>query len=497
MSAPLVRAIFVAGVVGLSALFVLTDGVPRRSAVVLASLLPAVILLIQLVRRRIIGPTPWWYVLGALVTLTAHNLQSLIQVGILGKATADGIGPLITLPVGYLLLLVAAGMVAFPFARQDIGGIIDGVIIALGCASILWATLIQPALTDQGSSAGGLTYELAILLILSTIAGAVVRALVVSPAARPVLAYLLMAILATLAGNVVGDITEDPVSGAQPWWIGLIWIVGYLALGVAALHPAHRHLGRPDVHRSVRLTGARLTYLGLVLALNPVLAAVTELRGGTVDWVLLASATVALVPLVIIRIGQLTRLHADAQEKLARLASRDELTGLPNRRTLSLRLTQVLDQVAEGTLPGAVLFFLDLNDFKDVNDSYGHSVGDRLLVAVAGRVAAVLRAGDLVARFGGDEFVVLCTGDPEAVDRRVRDAITRALADPVALDGVTLRCRASVGSAPVHSGQRVDGENLLSRADADMYRVKTAAKLVDPERDDPDPDVAGSPTLAT
>ena len=122
---------------------------------------------------------------------------------------------------------------------------------------------------------------------------------------------------------------------------------------------------------------------------------------------------------------------------------------------------------------------------------------DRLLVAVAGRIAAVLRVGDLVARFGGDEFVVLCTGDPEAVDRRVRDAITRALADPVALDGVTLRCRASVGSAPVHSGQRVDGENLPSRADADMYRVKAAAKLADPERDDRDPDVAGSPTLAT
>ncbi len=188
-------------------------------------------------------------------THRAH-LQSFIQVGILGKPAADGIGPLITLPVSYLLLLVAAVMVAFPFARQDIGGIIDGVIIALGCASIVWAFLIQPALTDQHSSAGGLTYELAMLLIISSIAGAVVRALLVSPAARPVLTYLLVAILATLTGNVLGDVAEDPVTGAQPWWIGLIWIVGYLALGVAALHPAHRHLGRPDVRRSAGLTGS-------------------------------------------------------------------------------------------------------------------------------------------------------------------------------------------------------------------------------------------------
>ncbi len=116
------------------------------------------------------------------------------------------------------------------------------------------------------------------------------------------------------------------------------------------------------------------------------LAGITALRGGTVDWVLLSSATVALVPLVIIRIGQLTRLHAEAQEQLERLASRDELTGLPNRRTLSRRLGQVLDEVAEGSVPGAVLSFLDLDEFKDVNDSYGHSVGDRLLVAVAGRI---------------------------------------------------------------------------------------------------------------
>ena len=159
------------------------------------------------------------------------------------------------------------------------------------------------------------------------------------------------------------------------------------------------------------------------------------------------------------------------EERLRHEALHDPLTGLPNRRLLMERLCAALDR-GRRRGGGTALLFLDLDRFKLVNDSLGHPVGDRLLVAVADRLRDSVRPADTVARFGGDEFAVLLDGAAGAdAARRAAEAIQRALAAPVGLDGLEIYTSASIGIAV--SGAQADGpEALLRGADVAMYRAK-------------------------
>ncbi len=160
---------------------------------------------------------------------------------------------------------------------------------------------------------------------------------------------------------------------------------------------------------------------------------------------------------------------------LARQATHDPLTGLPNRTLLSESLTRALARRERAiTEPG--LLFIDLDGFKQVNDRFGHGVGDTVLREVADRLLGCVRATDLVARLGGDEFVVLVEAATEGDDlglellaQRVRDAVSSPLS---LLDGTPVRLSASVGVAVAEHGSDTPAL-LLERADAAMYRQKS------------------------
>lgn len=148
----------------------------------------------------------------------------------------------------------------------------------------------------------------------------------------------------------------------------------------------------------------------------------------------------------------------------------DQLTGLPNRVLLQDRLRSALARLPRSDGKLAVLW-IDLDRFKLVNDGLGHSVGDLLLTEVARRIRLALRPFDTVARFGGDEFVVLCdeTDEHEAV--RVAERILRALDSPLSLKGREIAVSASIGITIVDDPD-ADPESVLSDADAAMYRAK-------------------------
>jgi diguanylate cyclase (GGDEF)-like protein len=168
--------------------------------------------------------------------------------------------------------------------------------------------------------------------------------------------------------------------------------------------------------------------------------------------------------------------------EMRRQARTDELTGLTNRRAFFEAIKQrVLVAPSE---PVAILM-LDLDRFKDLNDTLGHRMGDLLLERLGDRIVEILRPTDTAARLGGDEFAVLCPGAAIEGGRRVAQRLQDAFQEPFELDGLLVHADASIGIAtyPTHGD---DAEILLQRADVAMYQAKAEAtgfEVYDPERD--------------
>ncbi|HMO10149.1 MAG TPA: GGDEF domain-containing protein, partial [Actinotalea sp.] len=292
--------------------------------------------------------------------------------------------------------------------------------------------------------------RLVLLLLVSVMIGIVVRAIVVAKAARQAMIYVLLAISAAFVGTVGGALTEFSTRDST-WWIGLCWLVANVAMAAGAAHPAMRHLSHQP--RGVRLSPRRLVFLGAALTVTPGLVGLEHLLGRGPDAMLLWLHALAVVPLVIARIAILARLHAIAEGRLAVLAARDELAGLPNRRAVTEHLDALLLRVADGRSPGAAVLFLDLDGFKEVNDAHGHQAGDRVLAEVAARLRGAVRGADVVGRFGGDEFLLVLEGDPDGARAAGLGAVEQALEPSARLGEVTAATRASIGTAVARPGE--------------------------------------------
>jgi diguanylate cyclase (GGDEF)-like protein/PAS domain S-box-containing protein len=180
-------------------------------------------------------------------------------------------------------------------------------------------------------------------------------------------------------------------------------------------------------------------------------------------------------------IGRDITARKQVDRRVAYLAYHDDLTGLPNRLMFAEHLDLALARAQRHGREVAVLY-VDLDDFKHVNDTYGHEAGDQLLRQVARRLERATRATDLVARHGGDEFLVLAAdlpadGSPGAreIAHTIADHITQSLSVPATIEGTTIAAGGSVGIAiyPEDAGSR---DELLRRADAAMYRSKELAR---------------------
>ncbi len=162
------------------------------------------------------------------------------------------------------------------------------------------------------------------------------------------------------------------------------------------------------------------------------------------------------------------------EEQMAHQAFHDDLTGLANRQLFSDRLAHALRRRAV-TADLLVVVVLDVDDFKNVNDSVGHHVGDQLLVEVAARLRSVVREGDTAARLGGDEFAVLMEGASCQAAHEVAERLLEVLAVPVEIDGEPHSVQASIGIAEALPGS-ASSEELLRNADVAMYWAKDRGK---------------------
>ena len=179
---------------------------------------------------------------------------------------------------------------------------------------------------------------------------------------------------------------------------------------------------------------------------------------------------------VIIRIAGIAIERKRAEDQIRYLAHHDALTGLPNRSLLKDRLNQAILQTQRHN-PWVSVVFVDLDHFKTINDSLGHTAGDELLKVIANRMVSTVRTTDTVVRLGGDEFVILLVDQPEspATISAILGRVRAAIAEPAVIDGRTLYVTCSMGVA-TFPDDGLDPEALLKNADAAMYKAKDAGR---------------------
>jgi diguanylate cyclase (GGDEF)-like protein len=404
----------------------------------------------------------------AMSVLSAGNLVNVVVL--FGSPALQTVAELL-ITLGHVFLLVAALAFVRIRGRRDVGGLIDVAVLSMALGGLLWTAMLQPRLDDLGIPAGGQAGLLFNMLVLTGILGALLR--LSQTAEKPILAlrFIIYSLVMALVGDVILAMITGSLTGSRPPALEVVFLGSYALVGAIGLHPSLNELAYPGPAPTDHLTKGRLAFLGAALALTPVAGAGRQLLGLPVDGLLLAAGTVTTVPLVMTRIGYLAGQRVRAEQELVRQATHDPLTGLTNRAEFIRRLSAALARRAAGGPLDVLVLFCDLDGFKAVNDRLGHSVGDDLLVAVARRMSATVAATDTLARYGGDEFLILCeTGNPLAARTSLTQRLTATVGQPFDLATDRVSIGVSVGAVVAEDDATAD--SVISQADAAMYAAK-------------------------
>jgi diguanylate cyclase (GGDEF)-like protein len=280
----------------------------------------------------------------------------------------------------------------------------------------------------------------------------------------PALWLLVVALATSLTGNVAIAVLADP-TGARPLWTDQAFMGAYGALALFGIELSASELMRPAPAAADGLSTGRLVFLGAALAAVPIVGGGRQLLGRPVDGALLTMGAITLTPLVMTRIGGLYAQRTRAERALLYQATHDPLTGLPNRREFTTRLIRAAHAGRQ-----LIILFCDLDGFKEINDRFGHATGDRVLVEVADRLRRCTRGSDEPCRYGGDEFLILCTDASPDAATELCDRIGLALEPFVQVDGEPIVVSASIGAVTGTGAD--DPEELIRRADEAMYAAK-------------------------
>jgi diguanylate cyclase (GGDEF)-like protein len=369
---------------------------------------------------------------------------------------------------GVAVLFIVYALYRLPLSRQTSGELLR-VVLDAGTLMLAAAVFVWHYATRYAMSSGDRTavYVSLFVIVIAMLAVFAVSRFVFSSHLFVDKRALRLVALAMVVGSV-GPLFRGPFEAVDP---GLFPdqvstpIVFLLATFAAACQRDVRIGPRRGGAVAQRHRSFSLLPYAAVAAVDALLIVVSMGRG--TEGFIVVGAAVMITALVVLR--QLTAFHDNSRllDRLDHGAKHDALTQLPNRVLFHSRLQQAL--TAPGDRPVAVAL-IDLDDFKEVNDTLGHEVGDLLLVGVAQRLAGCVRAGDTIARLGGDEFVVvLDDADPASADQAA-ERMMNALRQPVYADGHELPIRASIGIADGRSGD--ESSVLLRHADIAMYAAK-------------------------
>jgi diguanylate cyclase (GGDEF)-like protein len=424
----------------------------------------------RLPRERI----AWWALCVALVLSAAANTMRTLAAGVDGAATASVPAVDVLSLVGYLTLYVTlVGLIRARVPRFHPSMWLDGVIGALGATAVGVAFLIGPYLEPAAGRA-----PLPLLQLGMPVTDVLLMALLV--AVGSILGVRLdrtiLVVAAALSLMLVGDlilfartVRETYVDGSP---LELTWLSALVLVALAA----HRARTRPQPQVADQDSRTRLGWRLLALPLACNVASLVVLAIGWGDTLPPAAAWLAIgCALASMARTGITFREVRAFNEVRKQARTDELTGLANRRALLEKGEQVLAD-ATARRPAALLL-LDLDGFKEVNDSLGHHAGDQLLSQIGVRLRPGLQPGDVLARLGGDEFAVLIpeAGLDEAQERAER--LRELVLAPFTVEGVRLHVGVSIGvaTAPVPAATVIE---LLRCADVAMYAAKAGREGV-------------------
>ena len=406
---------------------------------------------------------PWRLIVAASAAFLVGALVRPLDV-------EDGlVADFFTLP-GYALLF--AGIAALLRARNGIDrhALLDGLVVCIGAGLVSMTVFAVPAIQVYDrpvliSVLAGIYPLLDVVLLLLLVN------LAFTTAVRHVSFRLLAAGVALL---LVGDLGYATIGArgelSGPAWLDLPFLGCYVLFGCAALHPSMVDLGRA-LPRPVQAWSWRRLSLVLPALATPFVLVILGPRTSA-ERVVIGIGGAAAVAVVLVRAATAVTDFSRAQEVFRYQAMHDGLTGLPNR----VALTNAVDHLIGAQRPEhppVWLFFLDLDGFKLVNDSWGHDAGDRLLVEVGRRLRGATPSGGALGRLGGDEFVVAAAAwSEEAADIGERLMVT--LTQPLQVGGAEIIVSASLGMAQWDGAGTADA--LMRDADTAMYRAKTEGR---------------------
>ena len=370
--------------------------------------------------------------------------------------------------IAFYLLAYAS---LFLLLRRQVGSLglsawLDGVICGLGAATISSAFILGPVLASLGGSFATVAVNLAypildLLLILFVIAGAaLLRWRLTRGMLLLVVGFLLFG--AADAGYLV-QIAHNTYTPGHA--VDAAWMVGFLLIAMAVCQPI--------APTKVGANAAAPGRAALIVPVGWVFASGVLLALGSLLHLPVAVITLSLLTLTVGTVRMVLAFLEVRSMAESRLEARtDPLTGLANRRAL-YEHTEGLLRPTPTTVGRLALLIIDLDRFKEINDSLGHHMGDQLLAQVGPRVDGVLRDGDLLARLGGDEFAIVLPGADAADAEAAASRLLTALRQPFHLDQMGLHIDASIGIAlsPQHA---TDINGLLQRADIALYQAKSS-----------------------
>lgn len=423
-------------------------------------------------------PTVTWHWWAIVVAIVLWAIAGVIRdaTGATGNLTSSrSLLPDPFVVAGYVVVAVAfCGLMrSRRRTAADRSSWLDGVVISLSALLISWVFALAPVMANGDA---WLPAQLAVAIyppLAATLVALGCRLAFDVDRRSPSHQFLFAGTVCLLIGETLFAMEE-----VGTLRVGRVYELPFLlsasCFGAAALHRSMRYLNRPSARWSGNLTWARITMLALALML-PAAVAATNPPKSTAAKVVLVATLLALAGAAIARLVFSITAQSKAQQLLTHQATHDDLTGLPNRNLAIRHITDRLqrDQEADGQL---CVMFADLDQFKLINDSMGHAVGDELLIATARRLVAAVRGEDKVARISGDEFLIICDDVSPDEARLLANRVRASFAEPFSLSSTKLYVSTSIGVVLTQRHATQDATSLVRDADTAMYESKSSGR---------------------